>query len=94
MRKTKLVKPATEQAVKEYVAAMAELVQDSRFEKFIDALRADRENCVLELSRYEVVECERKTLNLIGAIGAYTDIIARFDEALSNIRAAKEDEAA
>lgn len=81
----KILKP-DDNVEHEYTEAMEGLVQDVRFVKFIDALRFDRENCVLELSRYDVMECERKTLALIGTIGAYTDIIGRFDTALARLR--------
>ena len=76
----------------EYVAAMESLLRNDNFAVFIDALRQDRENCVLELSRFDVVESERKTMALVGTIGAYTDIIGRYDTAIAGIRQVKEDD--
>lgn len=61
---------------------MAELVHDTRFEKFIDLVRDHRERAVMDACLDVTVKCPRASMAAIGEIRAYTSIIEAYDDFL------------
>lgn len=59
-------------------AAMQTLVHNTAFVEFVDELRNQQRNAMLELVRDEVVKDERLTLSAIGEIRCYESLIALY----------------
>jgi transcription elongation factor Elf1 len=70
-------------------SAMAGLIQDTRFQQFIDLLRDHREGSVRDSCTDAVVKCQRLSLAAVGEIKAYTNLIDVYDDFVSQAEEGK-----